>query len=95
MGGEDRGVAVGEHGEVVAFDVAEGEEEVFPAVGEEGLAGEGAGAAETEDGEGEIEEGEEEVVGEGLEGGDGEVVGGEEGGEGRCAGDAEGEDLSV
>ena len=92
LGGEDGGVAVGEHGEVVALDVAEGEDDVLPAVPEhharpaaqpvavEGVAG--------------VDEVEQDVVEEGLEGRDGGPFHDEEGGQGVRAGDADSEDLA-
>ena len=69
LGGEDGCVAVREYGEVVAFDVEEGEDDVFPAVFYQ--EGEVAARFVPVDGVGCVEEVEEDVVEEGLEGGDG------------------------
>lgn len=91
-GGEDGGVAVGQHGEVVAFDVAEGEEDVLPAPLEL-EAGVTLGAVAVQR-VGEVDEGEEDVVEEGLEGGDRGAFVGEEGGEGVRRREAEGQDLT-
>ena len=93
MGGEDVGVAVGEDGEVVSFDVHEGEDDVLPAIDEQEL--EVAFRPVSVDRVGGVDGGEDDVVEEGLEGRNGGASVDEEGGEGvrRC--DAEGEDLSV
>jgi len=58
--GEEVGVAVGQHGEVVSFDVHEGEDDVFPAVDEEEF--EVFLEAVAVDGVGCVDEGEEDVV---------------------------------
>ena len=92
MCGEDGGVAIGEHSEVVAFDVEEGEDQVAPAVfPDEARPAFGAVFVE---GIGGIDEVEKDVIKPGLEGGDRGALRDEEGGEGVCRGDAEGEDLA-
>lgn len=73
--GEDGGVAVGEHGEVVPLHVEEGEDDVFPAMAEHEAAP--AGEAVAVEGEGGVDKVEQDVVEEGLEGGDGGALGDE------------------
>lgn len=92
LGREDVGVAVGQNGEVIAFDIEEGEDEVLPAVAEKELAP--LLEAVLVDGDGEVDEEQQDVVEDGLEGWDRDSVVGKEGGEGVGRGDAQGEDLA-
>lgn len=90
--GQDGGVPVREHGEVVSLDVEEGEDDVFPTIFQQ--EAEPALEAAAVQGVGGVDDVEEDVVEEGLEGGDGGALGDEEGGEGICGCDAESEDLT-
>lgn len=92
LGAEDGGVAVCEHDEVVPLDVAEGEDEVLPPVAPDELRPPLAGAVAVE-GEGGVDEGEQDVVEERLEGRDGGSCGREQAREGVGRRDAEREYL--
>ncbi|KAH6604416.1 hypothetical protein Trco_007862 [Trichoderma cornu-damae] len=92
LGGQEVGVAVGQDGEVVALDVEEGHDEVAPAVLDHDTPPD-AGAVPP-DGDGGVDEEEQDVVEDGLEGGDVRAGVGEERGEGVGAGDAERQDLA-
>lgn len=91
LGGQQVGVAVGEHGEVVAEDVEKGHDEVLPAV-VPGGAGVLAGAVAHEE-DGRVDDGDEHVVEERLKGRDVGARLGEEAGKGVGGGDAQREDL--
>lgn len=92
LGGQQVGVAVGQDGEVVALDVEEGHDDVAPAVLDQDVPPD-AGAVAPQ-GDGGVDEEEQDVVEDGLEGGDVGADVGEEGREGVCAGDAERQDLA-
>ena len=92
MGAQNCSVTVGEDGEVVALDVEEGEDDVFPAILEDDLAP--LCEAILADGVVGVDDVEQHIVEEGLEGGDGGAFNDEEGGERVGACDADGEDLA-
>ena len=90
--GQDGGVAVGQHGEVVALDVEEREDEVLPPeMPQEPQVPREAILVDCESGVRQVEE---DVIEEGLEGGDGNAFVCEKGRKGVCGREAEGEDLS-
>lgn len=92
LGGHEVGVSVGKDGEVVALDVHEAHDQVLPAI----IAGDAPplSRAIADEKDGGVDEGEQDVVEDGLEGRDAGAGAGQQAGEGVGAGDAEGEDLA-
>lgn len=92
LGGQQVGVAVGEHSEVVALDVEEAHDEVAPAVLDHDVPPNAWAVAPQQDGG--VDEEEQNVVEDGLEGGDVCADIGKERREGVCAGDAQRQHLA-